>query len=168
MALRHGTTYAVTFQIATMKGKPPETFTVQPDIRSVPHTANSFLFLACAGYYTGSSLDRVIAGRLVEGGSPPSPPGPGYGFLREAVHGSYGRGTVAMVDDGSPTDGGRFFIPLDRMTLPPLYVILGTVSAGLSALDRVARTPVGLQPDAQERTAPLERLRISAVRVVAH
>jgi peptidyl-prolyl cis-trans isomerase B (cyclophilin B) len=151
--------------MAAANGRPPPAFSIVPDTAHSPRTANSFIFLACSGYYTGATFDRVIPGVLIEGGTPAALPsgGPGYAFSQEQAIGSYTRGTVVMAADGSPTEGGRFFILLDSITLPPQFTILGSLSTGIGTVDRISRAPSRLQPDAQEQTLPLQPQRIVSV-----
>lgn len=166
--LRGGRAYAVRVLVDSAPGRPLAIFSIVPDTAHAPLTANSFMFLACAGYYNGSPISKAIPSRLVEGGAlAGGRPGPGYAFPAEAAHGQYGRGTVIMVADGSAHDGARFLVLLDRITLPPRYTVLGTVSAGLASLDRLSRTRTVHQPDAQEQSLPAEALRIASTVVTA-
>lgn len=167
MALKPRATYSLTLRVSAGKRAPAIAFTIKLAASVAPRTVNSFLFLACNGYYAGATFDRVIAGRLIEGGAQGD--GPGYAFAPESAPPAYTRGVVAMADDGSARDGDRFIVLLDRLIVPPRYTLLGTVSDGLGALDRLSRVPVIQQPDAQEVSLPRTPPRLEAIslRVVA-
>jgi cyclophilin family peptidyl-prolyl cis-trans isomerase len=160
--------YSITFTVGQPTRHAERRFTVTLAVTSAPRTVNDVLFLACSGYYTGSQFYRVIANRLLEGGSPPRGPGPGFSAPFEAVHGSYVRGAVAMVNPASTTQGGRFFVLLTPLTLPPRYTIVGTVSHGMDVLESLSRVPTSVQPDAQEISRPHKALVITGVSVDVH
>ncbi|WP_194820048.1 peptidylprolyl isomerase [Nocardia sp. XZ_19_385] len=64
--------------------------------------------------------------------------GPGYKFPDE-VNGTetYGRGTVAMGNQGPGTNGSEFFIVHSFANIPANYSVLGQVVRGMDALDRM-------------------------------
>jgi cyclophilin family peptidyl-prolyl cis-trans isomerase len=157
--------YSLTFTVGQAAGHTERRFTVNLAVNTAPRTTNDLLFLACSGYYTGSQFYRVIANRLIEGGSPPRGTGPGFAAPVERAHGSYARGTVAMVNPASATEGGRFFILLGSLTLPARYTIVGAVSHGMDVLESLSRVPVSVQPDAREMSRPRQVLTITGVSV---
>lgn len=139
------------------------TVVVALDARHATDAVNTLIFLACNGYYDGALVDRVIPGRLVEGGAPRpgTTPGPLFPAAAPPAIGAYTRGVVALCGD-SQADG-RFFIPLERLELPARYTIVGNVTAGLAVLERLSRAPATLQPDAQEATLPLTPIRFASL-----
>jgi peptidyl-prolyl cis-trans isomerase B (cyclophilin B) len=66
--------------------------------------------------------------------------GPGYTIPDENLTGAtYPTGTVAMANTGAPHSGGsQFFIVYKNSPLPPSYTPFGTVTSGLSVIQRVA------------------------------
>src|SRR5438270_5624151 len=77
-----------------------------------PQTVNNFVFLARQGFYDGVIFHRTIPGFMVQGGDPTGTGsgGPGYRFADEMVSRPYNRGTLAMANSGSNTNGSQFFI----------------------------------------------------------
>ncbi|RDI46425.1 peptidylprolyl isomerase [Nocardia mexicana] len=85
--------------------------------------------------------------------------GPGYGFPDE-VDGTetYGRGTVAMGNQGPGTNGSEFFIVHSFANIPPNYSVLGRVVSGMEVLDGIVAagiTPSDRAPGDGEPTAPV-------------
>jgi peptidyl-prolyl cis-trans isomerase B (cyclophilin B) len=57
---------------------------------------------------------------------------------------TYPRGTVVMAQQGGPnTNGSQFFIVYKDTPLPASYTVLGTVTAGMDVVDKVAAGGVG-------------------------
>ncbi len=116
--------------------------------KDTPVTVNNFVFLARAGFYTNTTFHRVIKGFMIQGGDPrgDGTGGPGYRFVDEPVTREYTRGTIAMANSGSNTNGSQFFIMHQDYALPKQYVIFGAIniadSASLATLDAIANTPV--------------------------
>jgi cyclophilin family peptidyl-prolyl cis-trans isomerase len=80
----------------------------------VPATVNSFVYLACEGFYDNTTFHRVIPGFMTQGGDPTGTGGggPGYRFGDEfhpdLRHDS--AGTLSMANAGPDTNGSQFFI----------------------------------------------------------
>lgn len=157
--------YSITFAVGHASARTENRFTIRLAVSTAPRTVNDLLFLACSGYYNGSQFYRVVANRLLEGGSPSHGTGPGFSAPVEPAHGSYVRGIVAMINPASTTEGGRFFVLLSPMTLPAQYTIVGTISHGMDVLESLSRVPVTAQPDAQELSRPRQVLIITGVSV---
>jgi peptidyl-prolyl cis-trans isomerase B (cyclophilin B) len=69
--------------------------------------------------------------------------GPGYQFPDElSGKEKYNRGVLAMANAGPNTNGSQFFIVYKNSQLPPNYTIFGSVTSGLSVVDKVARKGV--------------------------
>ena len=113
-----------------------------------PNTVNNFVCLAWAGYFDNTTFHRIIAGFVVQGGDPlgTGTGNPGYTFDDEPVNQPYTRGTVAMANSGSNSNGSQFFVSLADGNLAPSYTIFGEVSNGIEVVDKIATFPTsGLQ-----------------------
>lgn len=118
--------------------------TIQADLS--PIAAGNFVALAGCGYYDGVVFHRVVRGFVIQGGDPTGSGsgGPGYTIKDEPVTAIYSRGTVAMARTSQPNSvGSQFFIVLDDAARAALasantYQIMGTVSAGMDAVDAIA------------------------------
>jgi cyclophilin family peptidyl-prolyl cis-trans isomerase len=119
------------------------TFTIVLDAKDAPKTVNNFVFLADKGYYNCVSFYRVIPGFMNQTGSPAqsdSGPGPGYGLAAENIPSSYATGDVAMAASSAGPSGDQFFIVVPGggpQLSPPNYPLFGTVSSGLSVVEKI-------------------------------
>ncbi len=115
-----------------------------------PLAVNNFLFLAGQGYYDEVIFHRVISGFMLQCGDPTGTGsgGPGYSF-RDELEGSgkYERGTLAMANAGSNTNGSQFFIMHKDYGLPHNYTIFGKVTDGMDVVDAIA----ALETDPSDR-----------------
>ena len=105
-----------------------------------PITVNNFVTLARDGFYDGVTFHRVVPGFVIQGGDPTGngTGGPGYRFQDEKVKRPYRKGTVAMANAGSNTNGSQFFICLeDQPTLPPNYTIFGDTVSGMDVVSKI-------------------------------
>ncbi|GAA4208193.1 hypothetical protein GCM10022220_24670 [Actinocatenispora rupis] len=127
------------------------TITIRLAADKAPCTVRSLASLAKQKFYDGSPCHRLTTRALwvLQCGDPSGTGsgGPGYTVPDEnlptgATH-PYPRGTVAMANTGSPGSGGsQFFICYQDDTIPPSYAVLGTVTGGLSVVDKVAAAGV--------------------------
>ena len=125
-------------------GKGSIAIKIQADLS--PIAAGNFVALASCGYYDGVVFHRVVPGFVIQGGDPTGSGGggPGYAIQDEPVTAIYSRGTVAMARTTEPNSvGSQFFIVLDDAARAALasantYQIIGTVSAGMDAVDAIA------------------------------
>ena len=107
--------------------------------------AASFEALTQQGYFDGTPCHRETDSeglKVLQCGDPggTGAGGPGFTYPTQ-VTGSetYPRGTVAMANSGSGTDGSQFFLVYGDSQLSPDYTVVGTIDeAGLAVLDTIA------------------------------
>jgi peptidyl-prolyl cis-trans isomerase B (cyclophilin B) len=120
------------------------TFVIKLDPKQAPRTGGSFVTLARDGFYDGLGFHRIAPGFVIQGGDPAGngSGGPGY-KIRERPPSDvvYSEGTVAMAKAGpepAGTSGSQFFVVTgNNANLPPDYALLGRVSKGLDAVQRI-------------------------------
>ena len=134
---------------------------IQLDNGKAPCTVNSFASLAQQGYFDGTACHRLTTAPqlgVLQCGDPSGTGegGPGYRFANEYPTNQYRlsdpalktpvmypRGTLAMANKGSGTNGSQFFLVYADSMLPPTYTAFGTIDAtGLATLDKVAAAGV--------------------------
>jgi peptidyl-prolyl cis-trans isomerase B (cyclophilin B) len=134
---------------------------IQLDNAKAPCTVNSFASLAQQGYFDGTTCHRLTTTPqlgVLQCGDPSGTGtgGPGYRFANEYPTNQYRlsdpalttavmypRGTLAMANKGSGTNGSQFFLIYTDSMLPPTYTAFGTIDAtGLSTLDEIAAAGV--------------------------
>ena len=149
-ALDPSKTYALTFDTSC------GSFTVTLDQKLAPKTTASLVALAKDGYFDDTIFHRVVPGFVIQGGDPTQKGsgGPGYSTVDAPPSDSqYTKGTVAMAksDAESPgTSGSQFFIVTgDDAALPPDYAIVGKVTEGMDAVERIDALGVGDGPPSQ-------------------
>jgi cyclophilin family peptidyl-prolyl cis-trans isomerase len=148
-----------TVKIETAQG--PITMEIDADLS--PIAAGNLVALAECGYYDGVVFHRLVPGFVIQGGDgqfgrvgadgklaqpdKAGQGGPGYTIKDEPVTTPYARGTVAMARTSEPDSvGSQFFIVLDDAAAGPLssantYQIIGKVTAGMEAVDKIAALP---------------------------
>ncbi len=132
-----------------------------------PLTVNNFVHLAQDGFYEDCQFHRVIKDFMIQGGCPKGDGtgGPGYRFQDEPVTRKYVRGTLAMANAGSNTNGSQFFIVHGTDAgLPPNYTIFGMLTGGGDVLDTLATSPVA-RSRGGENSSPAERLVINNITI---
>jgi len=139
-----GKTYTLTFD--TSCGP----FTVTLDSELAPNTAPSLVALAKAGYFDDTIFHRVVPGFVIQGGDPTQSGGGGPGYSTVDVPPSdakYTRGVVAMAKsavEAPGTAGSQFFVVTKADAgLPPEYAIVGEVTEGMDAVERIDALGVG-------------------------
>ncbi len=134
---------------------------IQLDNGKAPCTVNSFASLAQQGYFDGTTCHRLTTAPqlgVLQCGDPSGTGtgGPGYRFANEYPTNQYRlsdpalktpvmypRGTLAMANKGSGTNGSQFFLVYADSMMPPTYTAFGTIDAtGLATLDKVAAAGV--------------------------
>ncbi|MCW2596463.1 MAG: peptidyl-prolyl cis-trans isomerase [Pseudonocardiales bacterium] len=129
----------VNVQVKTTQG----TMTFTLDQAKAPCAAENFVSLAKQKYFNSTPCHRLTTQGIfvLQCGDPggTGSGGPGYSFADE-LSGTekYTRGVLAMANSGADTNGSQFFIVYKNSTLGPQYTVFGTVTTGLSVVDKVA------------------------------
>jgi peptidylprolyl isomerase len=116
-------------------------FLIQLYPDKAPITVNSFVFLACKGFFDGVTFHRVLEGFMAQGGDPTGTGmgGPGYVFVNEYSDLAFDKeGVVAMANAGPDTNGSQFFITFGPT--PQLnggYTIFGQVIEGMDVVKAI-------------------------------
>lgn len=130
---------------ATVKLAKGGEFVIQLYPDKAPKTVNSFIFLACKGYFNGVTFHRVLEGFMAQGGDPTGTGGggPGYEFEYEGSDLTFDKaGVVAMANTGAgtPTNGSQFFITFGpTLQLNGGYTIFGQVIDGMDVVNGITR-----------------------------
>ena len=128
---------------ATIKLAKGGEFKIQLYADKAPITVNSFVFLACKGYFNGVTFHRVLEAFMAQGGDPTGTGtgGPGYQFVNEDSDLTFDKaGVVAMANAGRDTNGSQFFITFGPT--PQLnggYTIFGQVIEGMEVVNGITR-----------------------------
>lgn len=128
---------------ATVKMAKGGEFVIQLYPDKAPITVNSFVFLACKGFFNGVTFHRVLEGFMAQGGDPTGTGGggPGYRFVNEDSDLTFDKeGVVAMANAGRDTNGSQFFITF--VPTPQLnggYTIFGQVVDGMDVVNGITR-----------------------------
>jgi peptidyl-prolyl cis-trans isomerase B (cyclophilin B) len=128
-------------------------FTITLAVKDAPKTTASFATLVKRGFYDGLTIHRVSTDPargpfVIQGGDPLGNGlgGPGYS-VREKPPADlkYTKYKVAMAKTQSEpagSSGSQFFVvTADDAGLPPDYALVGTVTDGRDAIDRIAKVP---------------------------
>jgi peptidyl-prolyl cis-trans isomerase B (cyclophilin B) len=154
---------------------------LQLDNGKAPCTVNSFASLAQQGYFDGTTCHRLTTSSelgVLQCGDPSGTGqgGPGYRFANEYPTNQYRlsdpalqnpvvypRGTVAMANAGSGTNGSQFFLVYADSMLPPTYTAFGKIDAtGLATLDKIAAAGVdgGTDDGKPAKTVTIQSVRL--------
>jgi len=117
-------------------------------VQESPVTVNNFLNLAQKGFYNGTKFHRVIKDFMIQGGDPNSKDddwsndgtgGPGYQFQDEMNNHKLVKGSLAMANSGSNTNGSQFFIVTAEATswLDGKHTNFGHVIEGMDVVDKI-------------------------------
>jgi cyclophilin family peptidyl-prolyl cis-trans isomerase len=123
-----------------------------------PKAVENFRLLAEHGYYDGLTFHRIVKGFMIQGGDPKGDGSGGQsawgGTFEDEINltspvyqRGYRRGVVAMANSGANTNGSQFFIMHQDYSLPPKYVIFGSVTKGQDVVDSLAETPTTMGED---------------------
>lgn len=128
---------------ATVKMATGGEFVIQLYPDKAPITVNSFVFLACKGYFNDVTFHRVLEGFMAQGGDPTGSGmgGPGYEFVNEDSDLTFDKeGVVAMANAGRDTNGSQFFITFGPQEfLNGGYTIFGQVVQGMDVVNGITR-----------------------------
>ncbi len=152
---------AATAVVKTSEG----TFEIALDTKRAPKTTNSFAYLAEEGFYDGLTFHRVAPGFVIQGGDPKGngTGGPGYSVDEKPPPNlSYTKGVVAMAKSGTDPpgrSGSQFFVvTAPDAGLPPEYALLGKVSKGYDAVERI--DALGTPQETPKRKITIEEVTI--------
>ena len=148
--LEAGKTYALMFDTSC------GSFTVTLDAALAPNTTASLVALAESGYFDDTIFHRVVPDFVIQGGDPTQTGsgGPGYSTVdTPASDAAYPKGTVAMAKaqlEAPGTSGSQFFVVTgEDAPLTPDYAIVGEVTEGMDAVDRIDALGAGDGPPSQ-------------------
>ena len=134
-------TGTVAFTLDTNQG----TLTLALNRAKAPCTVQSFVYLASKKFLDGTHCHRLTTSatlKVLQCGDPSGTGegGPTYRIKDEGLTGAtYQRGTVAMANSGPNTNGSQFFLVYGDSQLDPKYTPVGTISAGLDVIDKIAK-----------------------------
>lgn len=145
-------------------------FTIRLFAKDAPQTVNNFVFLAKEGFYEGVVFHRIIQEFMVQTGDPTGTGagGPGYAIPDELNNGhSYDKYVVAMANAGPNTGGSQFFIgtgdSVRGLDAQPNYAIFGEVESGQDVVDKIAATPVEVDPNSGETSKPTTVVKMESI-----
>ena len=147
---------AYTVKILTSCGA----FTIGLDPETSPHASASFVSLARSGFFDNTTFHRIVPDFVIQGGDPTGSGSGGPGYSTRDVpppNARYRRGVVAMAktqDEPAGTAGSQFYVVTGADAgLPADYALLGKVTHGMDAVDRIARLG---DPNAGEEGTPTQ------------
>jgi len=128
-------------------------FTITLDQKLAPKTTASLVALARDGYFDDTIFHRVVPGFVIQGGDPTQSGtgGPGYSTVdKPPADAAYTKGVVAMAKsqvEAPGTSGSQFFVVTgEDAGLPPDYAIVGEVTDGMDAVERIDALGAGDGP----------------------
>jgi peptidyl-prolyl cis-trans isomerase B (cyclophilin B) len=126
-------------------------FEIELDAKRAPVTGGNFKYLADKKFFDGTTFHRIVKDFVIQGGDPKGTGegGPGYTVVEAPPKDlTYDKGVVAMAktqNDPSGASGSQFFVVTGdgAAQLPPEYALLGKVTSGMDAVDKIN----GIQAD---------------------
>jgi len=116
------------------------------------------------GFYSGLQFHRVIAGFMIQSGSPSGlgNDGPGYRFADE-FHSELrhqAAGTLSMANSGPDSNGSQFFITVTNTPwLDGVHSVFGQVVEGMEVVHAISQVPT-------EADRPKDPVRLDEVRIL--
>lgn len=142
------------------------TFAFKLDVKQSPNATASIAYLAGRKFYDGTVFHRIVPDFVIQGGDPTGrgSGGPGYSTVdKPPSSASYKKGVVAMAktgDEPAGTAGSQFYVVTGADAgLPPDYAIVGKVSSGMDAVERIGR--LGDQSEQPTFPVVIQSFRIS-------
>jgi cyclophilin family peptidyl-prolyl cis-trans isomerase len=123
-----------------------------------PLTVDNFLNLAQQGYFDGLTFHRIVPGFVIQGGDPrgDGTGGPGYSVDAEFNARPHEVGVLSMARSQDPNSAGsQFFVCLDyehTKSLDHKYTAFGKVVDGMSAVNKIAATPLADEKNGVPKT----------------
>lgn len=143
-----------------------------------PATVNNFVKLSKAGFYNGLTFHRIIQGFMAQGGDPL---GNGTGDSGKDIKGEFKengftknilkhtKGVISMARGLKPNSASSQFFIMDGKGdfLDGKYAAFGKLISGMATLDKIAATPVAVNPNTKEKSTPTTPVIIKKVTVLA-
>lgn len=154
-------------EVKTSKGS----FTIELFAKEAPKAVNNFVFLAKEKFYDGIIFHRIIETFMIQTGDPKGngTGGPGYKFDHEPTQYKYDKGMVAYANSGLNTNGSQFFIVTgnaSHLNKTPNYTVFGKITEGMDTVDKIAKTPVKVNPANGSMETPTEKVTIDSISIV--
>ncbi|WP_438445750.1 peptidylprolyl isomerase [Gorillibacterium sp. sgz5001074] len=155
-------------EVKTSKGS----FTIELFAKDAPKAVNNFVFLAREKFYDGIIFHRIIETFMIQTGDPKGngTGGPGYKFDHEPTQYKYDKGIVAYANSGPNTNGSQFFIVTgevaSNLNREPNYTVFGKVIEGMDTVEKIAKTPVKVNPVNNAKETPTEKVTIDSIQIV--
>ncbi|OGC43596.1 hypothetical protein A2Y85_05655 [candidate division WOR-3 bacterium RBG_13_43_14] len=128
-----------------------------------PKNVENIITLTNKGFYNGLTFHRIIKGFMIQGGCPigDGTGTPGYELPDEiSANLKHLKGTMAMANRGSNTNGCQFYICLEpQPRLDGSYTIIGQVTEGMDAVERIGEVATSGSP----MDRPLNKLTMTKV-----
>lgn len=145
------------------EGFTPGRFTLSLNTEGAPLTAWSFAQLAAAGFYDGTSVERLVPGFAFETGSPVGRPRSGQVVRAEINRLRFASGTLGLAAVEDESYGSRWFVTLSAQPhLDGMFTALGRVVQNFPGVvlliepgDRIQSVKV-YEGDGTEPLPPLE------------
>lgn len=140
--------------------------------KDASNTVKNFVELSKSGFYDGVKFHRVIKGFMIQTGDPNSKDnnwfddgtgGPGYAFPDEINSHKIVKGTLAMANSGSNTNGSQFFI-LTGASAPWLdgrHTVFGKVEEGMDAAIKIEN----VETDKSRNDHPIQDIVIKTIEI---
>jgi len=116
------------------------------DPKAAPITVNSFVFLACQGFFDGLKFHRVVDNFVIQGGDPAGTGsgGPNYTLPEEPpADGKYPKGSLAMAKTSAPhSTGSQFFVVTGdpaALEQTKTYSWFGKLTSGLDVAQKIEK-----------------------------